>query len=75
MHKKTRTKWLKSQRNASNAGQAIAEYTILVLFSVGLMVLLANAMKRPILSLWEFYAKQIAPPCPGCHPDPAILFR
>jgi Flp pilus assembly pilin Flp len=60
---------LKTPGRASEAGQALIEYVLLIAITLSLVTLLANGLRRSVFSLWTFYAKTVSAPCPGC-PSP-----
>ena len=52
------------------SGQAIIEFMLLLLVTVGIMATLKTSLKNLTVKFWTFLAKRISAPCPGCRSDP-----
>jgi hypothetical protein len=53
-------------------GQALIEYVLLIALTISLVTLMATGLRKSVFSLWGFYTRQIAAPCPGCPPPPEV---
>ena len=56
-------------------GQAIVEYILGLVITVGVVSAVVIGIKRPLFSLWETFAKEISAACPGCPPEPKVRIR
>lgn len=48
------------------SGQAIIEFFLLLLVTIGVVSFLKSGLKRVTVKFWSFLAKRIAAPCPTC---------
>jgi Flp pilus assembly pilin Flp len=48
------------------SGQAILEFVLLLLVTIGVITFLKNNIKSITVKFWSYLAKRIAAPCPNC---------
>jgi len=60
------------QKSLGEAGQALIEYVLLIAITISLVTIMATGLRRTVFSLWGFYTKAIAAPCPGCPPPSEV---
>lgn len=48
------------------SGQAIIEFFLLMLVTIGVVAFLKNNLKNLTVKFWTFLGKRIAAPCPTC---------
>lgn len=58
-----------------DGGQAIVEYMLALALVVSVITILATGFRKSLFKLWEFYAKGVAAPCPGCSAPSNIRFK
>lgn len=52
------------------SGQAIIEFFLLLLVTIGVVSFLKTSLKNLTVKFWAFMGKRISAPCPTCAPDP-----
>lgn len=65
---------MRTEKAHPTSGQAVIEYIITLALIISVITIMASGFRRSLNKMWEFYAKQISAPCPGCPPDPNIRF-
>jgi Flp pilus assembly pilin Flp len=60
------------RKRNSEAGQALIEYVLLIAITISLVTIMATGLRRSVFTLWSFYTKAIAAPCPGCPPPDGV---
>jgi Flp pilus assembly pilin Flp len=59
-------------RIGNESGQALIEYVLLIALTISLVTIMATGLRRSVFTLWGFYTKSIAAPCPGCPAPPEV---
>ncbi len=60
------------QKRRSESGQALIEYVLLIAITLSLVTIMATGLRKAVYSVWGFYTKAIAAPCPGCPAPPEV---
>lgn len=59
----------RNRLHSNEAGQAVVEYVLMLVVTVGIVTLIGVGFRKTLFTLWSGFARDIVAACPGCPTD------
>lgn len=64
-----RKRSLKTSIVENEEGQAVIEYLLMLVVTVGIVTIIGMGFRKSLFKIWTGFSKEISAACPGCPSD------